>query len=126
MRRLKVQREMFQAGTATHSWTPKHLLTASVSQEGLSNPYASLQTLAISLTFCLHNTTWLRCLAIGHSINLCRGGKIPAPKLPKTPKAVDFSLSEHISGLQVSNRCLVFPVRDVWAVALVFLALCPK
>lgn len=49
------------AEATTHSWTPRHLLIACMSQEGVSIPYAFFkkETVVVSLTFHLHNTTWL-------------------------------------------------------------------
>lgn len=98
----------------TCSWTPRNLLSACLSQEGLPSPNSFLQTQAQStvvscwLNFLLHIVTWslLPCSWTQHKFIQGRKELNSCGR----PEAVDFSLSEQTPGLQSSNHCLAFPV----------------
>lgn len=98
----------------TRSRTPRNLLSACLSQEGLPSPNSFLQTQAQStvvscwLNFLLHIVTWplLPCSWTQHKFIQGRKELNSCGR----PEAVDFSLSEQTPGLQSSNHCPVFPV----------------
>lgn len=94
----------------TCSWTPRNLLSACWSQEGLPSPNSSLQT-QHSAQWCLGSICscltrlgpccWTQHKFIQRRKELSSCGR---------SEAVDFSLSEQMPGLQSSNHCPVFPV----------------